>query len=121
MIQPPTPDASTVPNQLPENKAVISPNPVAPETTPVLQLPRRYKEQEAADALNMSIHTLRHKRRDGLIGYHLENRSIYYDDEQLIEYNNRTKIEPAYKKKIDDALVWLLHLVGVWDWFEMAF
>ena len=120
MIQPSNPGATKAPNHLPKNKAIDPSKPVAPTATPVLQLPRRYKEKEAADILHMSVHTLRHKRRDGLIGYHLENRSIYYDDEQLLEYNNRTKVEPAYKKKIDAALVWLLHLVGLWDWFGFA-
>lgn len=69
-----------------------SPNPtVHPDERPIL---RRWTETETAHILHMAVCTLRRKRKDGLIGYHEDGGKIYYDDEQIQVYHDKTRVDP---------------------------
>ncbi len=70
-------------------------NPPSPSDQPDERpIQRRWTEKEIAQLLHMAVCTLRRKRKEGLIGYYQDGGKIFYDENQIRAYQDKTRVDP---------------------------
>ena len=100
----PEPDRQAVPPEPPQPSARQRRPAAEPAPEPVLLLPRRLTELEAARELGVSLDTVRRERKRGRLGCVRLGRRIFITSDQLCAYVAQQSTEPAPCATLDRSV-----------------